>query len=81
VSIPNFATKFSKVIHVEHTTTHNIVIFGQTGAGKSSIINMLAGKPVAEVSECASGCTSSNKRYSIRIGTANLHVLGHPWSE
>ena len=50
---------------LERTATRNIIIFGQTGAGKSSIINMLAGSGVAEVSDSASGCTSSNKRYSI----------------
>ena len=43
----------------------NVVIFGQTGAGKSSLINMLAGSTLAEVSPDLSGGTSSVQRYEI----------------
>jgi len=55
-------------MYVDRTVPRNIVIFGQTGAGKSSIINMLAGSPLAKVSGGASGCTPSSKCYSVRHG-------------
>jgi len=41
----------------------NIVIFGETGSGKSSIVNMLLGRKVAEVSDAAVGCTFHFQRY------------------
>src|SRR5258707_276950 len=34
----------------------NILIFGQTGVGKSSIINVLKGKPVGRASDDATNC-------------------------
>lgn len=43
----------------------NIIVFGQTGAGKSSLINMLARTEVAVVSNQAAGFTSSNRSYNI----------------
>src|SRR5258707_11608811 len=55
----------SKSFHVDLTKTRNIIVFGQTGAGKSSIINMLAGSPVANVSDDLMGATPSNERYPI----------------
>jgi len=53
----------------------NIVVFGQTGVGKSSIINMLAGSSVANVSPGAAGCTSSNQSYRISHGDDNCYTL------
>ena len=45
--------------------TPNVVIFGQTGAGKSSLVNMLAGSKLAEVFSESSGGTSTSRRYEI----------------
>ncbi|KAG2040449.1 hypothetical protein BDR03DRAFT_892384 [Suillus americanus] len=45
----------------------NIIIFGETGVGKSSIINTLAQQGLAETSNDASGCTSSSERYPVEI--------------
>ncbi|KAG1809693.1 P-loop containing nucleoside triphosphate hydrolase protein, partial [Suillus subaureus] len=39
----------------------NIVIFGETGVGKSSIINILVQQGLAETSDGALGCTSGFK--------------------
>jgi len=64
VSIRTYRQNLAKLIHVD-TNQRNVVIFGQTGAGKSSILNMLAGEKVATVSGGASGCTSSNQSYPI----------------
>lgn len=45
----------------------NVVIFGESGSGKSSIINVIAQKQVAKTSNDALGCTSESKRYSVDI--------------
>ncbi|KAF5392629.1 hypothetical protein D9757_002161 [Collybiopsis confluens] len=46
-------------------TTHNIIFFGSTGCGKSSIVNMLLGDNAekAPVSGNAKGCTFANDKY------------------
>ncbi|EIW86121.1 hypothetical protein CONPUDRAFT_94404 [Coniophora puteana RWD-64-598 SS2] len=46
----------------------NIILFGETGAGKSSIVNMLSGKTVAKTSNTANGCTPRWSCYRISIG-------------
>ncbi|KAJ3521893.1 hypothetical protein NMY22_g12121 [Coprinellus aureogranulatus] len=46
---------------------HKIVFFGETGVGKSSIINMLLGSDQAEVSSDAEGCTAKCTSYRVRI--------------
>jgi len=43
----------------------NIIIFGQTGAGKSSLINLLALNDVASTSSSLSGGTESNQSFKI----------------
>ncbi|KAH7888530.1 hypothetical protein F5I97DRAFT_1853337 [Phlebopus sp. FC_14] len=45
----------------------NVIIFGETGAGKSSVINLLAGKEVAKVANTARGCTFQYTSYPIDI--------------
>lgn len=46
----------------------NVVVFGETGAGKSSVINMIVGRQVAETSSRATGCTFQSKPYSVDLG-------------
>ncbi|KAG2137385.1 uncharacterized protein EDB93DRAFT_763109 [Suillus bovinus] len=41
----------------------NIVIFGETGAGKSSLINLIVGPGIAPASCDAEGCTVETKEY------------------
>lgn len=41
----------------------NIILFGETGSGKSSVINLLAGKQVAQTSSDSDGCTKAYKPY------------------
>jgi len=62
-------SKFFKTVDVEPTLTRNIVIFGQAGSGKSSIIDMLAGSPVAKVSNDA----SDDERHSIPHEDGNTY--------
>lgn len=45
----------------------NIVIFGESGVGKSSIINLLAGKQVAKTSPDAKHCTLRYEAYDVII--------------
>ncbi|CAF0741297.1 unnamed protein product [Adineta steineri] len=41
----------------------NVVIFGESGVGKSSLINLLFNKDIAETSDAALGCTFESKLY------------------
>src|ERR1700692_4133230 len=43
----------------------NIVIFGEMGAGKSSVINLLAGRQIARISPDTHRCTLHWTEYSI----------------
>ncbi|KAF9442785.1 hypothetical protein P691DRAFT_764883 [Macrolepiota fuliginosa MF-IS2] len=46
--------------HAQKARSRNIIVFGETGAGKSSLINMLAGDDVVVVSDAARGCTAES---------------------
>ncbi|KAG6377582.1 hypothetical protein JVT61DRAFT_15400 [Boletus reticuloceps] len=46
----------------------NIVIFGETGVGKSSIINLIADRELADTSNDTLGCTFQHKRHSVMLG-------------
>ncbi|KIJ05364.1 hypothetical protein PAXINDRAFT_57123, partial [Paxillus involutus ATCC 200175] len=45
----------------------NVIIFGETGAGKSSVINLLAGKEVAEIASTSMGCTFQSSCYPMMV--------------
>ncbi|OAX31252.1 P-loop containing nucleoside triphosphate hydrolase protein [Rhizopogon vinicolor AM-OR11-026] len=45
----------------------NIIVFGESGVGKSSVINMLTEEPVAAVSNQAVGCTYKSTKYRATI--------------
>ncbi|KAH7917499.1 hypothetical protein BV22DRAFT_1100968 [Leucogyrophana mollusca] len=47
--------------------SRNIVIFGETGAGKSSLVNMIIGSNEAPTSHKAAACTLSAKCYGVAI--------------
>ena len=46
-------------------SVNRILVVGQTGAGKSSLINLLAAKKVAAVSDGAKGCTFQFETYQV----------------
>ena len=50
-------------------TIPNVVVFGETGAGKSSLVNLIAGQSVAQVSSSSVGCTFQSTCYTINIGS------------
>jgi hypothetical protein len=50
------------------------LVFGETGRGKSSVINMLAGANVAATSNDAIRCTFENTRYELTIKENLVHI-------
>ncbi|KAG2153875.1 hypothetical protein DEU56DRAFT_726528 [Suillus clintonianus] len=54
--------------------TKNIVIFGESGVGKSSIINLLAGRQLAKTSPDAKHCTLSYRAYDVPINGALYRI-------
>ncbi|KAG1779514.1 P-loop containing nucleoside triphosphate hydrolase protein [Suillus placidus] len=56
------------------TDTCNIVIFGEAGAGKSSLVNLIAGEPVAMTSFDAGGCTTATNAHEVLIQNGMLKV-------
>lgn len=45
--------------------TRNVVLFGECGVGKSSIINAIVGQPVAKISNDVEGCTDEAVSYPV----------------
>ncbi|KAI9572095.1 hypothetical protein HD554DRAFT_1628386 [Boletus coccyginus] len=55
--------------------TINVVLFGETGVGKSSVINLIARKEVAKVSSDVNGCTMQSTRYDIPFDDMNFCIF------
>ncbi|KAG2066040.1 P-loop containing nucleoside triphosphate hydrolase protein [Suillus decipiens] len=53
----------------------NIVLFGQTGAGKSSLVNLMAGKNVAATSNDILRCTMHWEEYPITLDDKSYMVF------
>ncbi|TFK38417.1 hypothetical protein BDQ12DRAFT_723265 [Crucibulum laeve] len=53
---------------------HSIVIFGEMGTSKSSLINMLAGESLTSISNQAMGYTFKNSGYSVTINSNHYHL-------
>ncbi|KAG2062690.1 hypothetical protein BDR04DRAFT_975494, partial [Suillus decipiens] len=53
----------------------NIVIFGEAGAGKSSLVNLIARKDVAITSSDAKGCTTAVNEHEIWIQNETMTGL------
>ncbi|KAG1785548.1 P-loop containing nucleoside triphosphate hydrolase protein [Suillus plorans] len=53
------------------TETCNIVIFGETGAGKSSLVNLITRKQSAATSSDAMGCTTKTNVYEHDVAIQN----------
>jgi predicted GTPase len=45
----------------------NVIVFGETGTGKSSVINLILGTYKAPISNDAMGCTFSSACYKVQI--------------
>ena len=64
-------------------TSFNIVLFGEAGVGKSSVINLIAEKDVAQTSPDSWGCTLESKRYTFSVAKRSFNIwdtigLGEP---
>jgi GTP-binding protein EngB required for normal cell division len=55
--------------------TINIIIFGETDVGKSSVINLIAGKEIAKVSSDVDGCTMASTPYNFILGQKNIRIF------
>ncbi|KAG2134459.1 P-loop containing nucleoside triphosphate hydrolase protein [Suillus clintonianus] len=55
--------------------TKNIVLFGETGAGKSSLVNLMAGKEVALTSSGTQHCTMRWQDYNIEFNGESFKVF------
>ena len=61
-------TEESPTLHPKVThDTPNVIIFGETGVGKSSLINMIAPTASAAVSNAAIGCTFESVPYDAEL--------------
>ncbi|KAG1850172.1 P-loop containing nucleoside triphosphate hydrolase protein [Suillus subluteus] len=56
------------------TDTCNVVIFGESGAGKSSLVNLIAGTNTAVISSDIGGCTTGANPHDILIQNETLKV-------
>ncbi|KAI6108524.1 P-loop containing nucleoside triphosphate hydrolase protein [Pisolithus croceorrhizus] len=52
----------------------NIILLGQTGVGKSSLVNLIAGQHVADVSPDADICTESPTEYRFEVGAHDFRI-------
>lgn len=50
------------------------MVFGDSGVGKSSLINMLAGKKTAETSNGVLGCTFQSRQYPITVNGERVNI-------
>jgi len=53
----------------------NIVIFGETGAGKSSVINLMAGQQVARTSPDSHRCTLEWEEYTVTVNNGTRYQV------
>ncbi|KAF8336734.1 P-loop containing nucleoside triphosphate hydrolase protein [Amanita rubescens] len=54
--------------------TPNVIIFGETGVGKSSLINMITGTACAAVSSAAVGCTFESVPYDVELSARKFRL-------
>ncbi|KIJ58061.1 hypothetical protein HYDPIDRAFT_44651 [Hydnomerulius pinastri MD-312] len=53
----------------------NVILFGETGVGKSSVINLMAGYDVAKSSPDLQGCTLEAHEYAFTLGAMHIRVF------
>ncbi|KAG1816633.1 P-loop containing nucleoside triphosphate hydrolase protein [Suillus variegatus] len=66
---------FPILTNEDRRKTKTIVLFGETGAGKSSLVNLMAGKEVAYTSPDMQRCTLQWKEYTIDFDDGSYKVF------
>ena len=61
----------------------NVIICGEAGVGKSSVINLIAEKNIANTSRDAQGCTLESQQYTFKVAKRTFNIwdtigLGEP---
>ena len=59
-----------------HVPILNVVIFGETGVGKSPLINLIPGLHQAKTSPDADVCTERNQDYKVTIANRKFKIWG-----
>lgn len=54
--------------------SRNVVVFGESGVGKSSVINMIAGKDITQTSNDAVGCTFRYQCHHVLLDGLNVNI-------
>ncbi|KAG9317763.1 P-loop containing nucleoside triphosphate hydrolase protein [Chiua virens] len=52
----------------------HVILFGETGVGKSSLVNLLAGWDVADISPDSVACTLASTEYQFQLGPATIRL-------
>ncbi|KAF9245012.1 hypothetical protein BU15DRAFT_59175 [Melanogaster broomeanus] len=52
----------------------NVVVFGESGVGKSSVINVIAGQTIAKTSNDAVGCTFRHQCYEVTVNGLGVNL-------
>ncbi|KAG1848069.1 hypothetical protein DFJ58DRAFT_915080 [Suillus subalutaceus] len=60
--------------HAPSTAPLNFIVFGEMGVGKSSLINLVAGKTLAKSSAGLKSCTLESTEYTIALSEPQLNV-------
>ncbi|KAF9522880.1 P-loop containing nucleoside triphosphate hydrolase protein [Crepidotus variabilis] len=58
----------------ENKKSFNVIIFGKTGTGKSSVLNMLSGKEVVKVDNGVHGCTFDSAAHICQIQQVEFRI-------
>lgn len=66
-------TEVGEPLH--RTDTFNVVICGEAGSGKSSLVNMIAGTNMAVTSSDAGGCTAGTNMYDVSMKMSKVKLV------
>ena len=73
--VPHYTPSVTVTHSDSRMSRKNIVIFGEAGAGKSSLVNLMAGQQLAETSPDMDPCTLQWQEYSIAFDGYDYQVF------